>query len=374
MEKAKTVRDEMITTQNAETELILKTKRPNILLIILESFNNKIISELGGMPQVTPNLNRYCKEGICFTNFYSNGDRSDKGLVAIHSGFPAQAIASIIKFPYKTETLPFFTKDLKKHGYNCSYYYGGDINFAAMRSYINNAGYDKITTDTDFPKSTYGAKWGVHDEYVFEKYIQDIPNAKKPFLHTIFTLSSHEPFDVPFKSEFNGNTKEQRFLNAAKYTDSCLGVFIEKLRKLPEWDSTLVIITADHGSNHPNNTDYYECIRYKIPMVWLGGALKQNPLKITHTGAQSDIPVTLLKQLGIEPEKKFMYSKDLFNESSKSYAYYSFNNGFGLVTETAKIVFNNSSKTILFKEGNTDTLLYLGKCIQQVVYDEFLNR
>jgi phosphoglycerol transferase MdoB-like AlkP superfamily enzyme len=373
-ERVVAVRDSLVAKESI-TKKVLKTNRPNIILIILESFNDKMIEPLGGKPDVTPNINKYCSEGICFSQFYGNGDRSDKGLVSIHSGFPSQTIASIIKFPYKTEKLPFFTRDLKLAGYNCSYFYGGDIDFAAMRSFIQNAHYDKIVSDEDFPDSTYGAKWGVHDGFIFEKFYDDILASKTPFLRTVFTLSSHEPFDVPYRSSFYGSSEEEKFLNAGRYTDSCLGVFINKLKKTRLWDSTLVIITADHGSNHPKNSQYFECIRFRIPMIWIGGALNIKDSIVSRIGAQTDIPFTLLNQLDIVPKEKFPYGKNLLNNGKKSFAYYTFNNGFCFINDSGKVVFNNVSKEILYKEGTSiNNLLDIGKCIQQEVYSDFLKR
>lgn len=361
--------------EKGETKNILKTSKPNIIIIVLESFNNKMIEPLGGMAGVTPNMNKLFKEAVYFNNIYCNGDRSDKGLVAIHSGFPAQPIASIIKFPRKTESLPFITKDLKKKNYHCSYYYGGDIDFAAMRSYMQNAGYDELISDENFPKSTYGAKWGVHDEFIFKRLYDDISKAKSPFFKAIFSLSSHEPFDVPFHSKFKGTTEEQKFLNAAYYTDSCVGDFIQKLKKLPSWDSTLVVITADHGSAHPYNPEYYSCIRFKIPLLMLGGAVAIKDSAVNRIGSQSDISITLLNQLKIMPEKQFPYSKDLLDDSSNSFAHYTFNSGFGYVTEKFKIVYDNHSNKLIYKEGEvTEKDIETGRSYQEVVYDDFLKR
>jgi phosphoglycerol transferase MdoB-like AlkP superfamily enzyme len=364
-----------LVNRGGQTKKILRIKRPNIILIIIESFNDKMIAPLGGMPGVTPNMNRYCKEGICFSEFYGNGDRSDKGLVAILSGFPAQPISSIIKFPYKTESLPFLTKDLKNAGYHSTFYYGGDIDFAAMRSYMQNAGFDELISDKDFPSSTYGAKWGVHDEFVFKKLYDDLENAKEPFFKALFTLSSHEPFDVPMKSKFNGSSEEQKFLNSSYYTDSCLGQFIEKLRKSKLWDSSLVIITADHGATHPYNTKYYECIRFKIPMLWLGGALNVKDSVVHRIGAQSDLAVTLLNQLNIEPQIRFSYGKDLLDDSHQSFAYYSFHSGFGFINQDGKVVYDNNSASAIYKEGHSsEKNLRIGKSLQQIVYADFLKR
>ncbi len=372
--KAETVLENLYKVEG-KTKKVLNIERPNIILIIVESLTSKIIEPLGGLHNVAPNLNRYCQEGLTFSNLFANGNRSDKGLVAIFSGFPAQPIASIIKFPYKTETLPFFTKDLKRAGYYCSYYYGGDIDFAAMRSYMQNAGFDELICDKDFPASTYGAKWGVHDEYVFNRLFNDINKSTTPFFKAIFTISSHEPFDVPMKTVFKGNNDEQKFLNACYYTDSCIGNFIGQLKKSKYWKTSLVIITADHGAVHPGNTLYYDYLSFEIPMIWIGGAVNVHDSIVTRIGSQSDICNTVLSQLNIVPQKQFNYSKNLLDDSNTSFAFYTFNSGFGFVRDSCKIIYDNNSSSLLNNVGNCpQSIIDIGKSYQQVVYEEFLHR
>lgn len=104
---------------------ILSVKRPNIIFIIMESFTAKFVGCLGGEPGVTPSLDKIARDGLLFTNIYAAGDRSEKGQVAVLSGYPNQAITSIIKTPVKTEKLPAITKSLKSEGYHTSYTYGG---------------------------------------------------------------------------------------------------------------------------------------------------------------------------------------------------------------------------------------------------------
>ena len=85
---------------------LFKTERPNVIFVILESFSSRLMTTLGGEPDVAVQMDSLAKEGILFTNFYANSFRTDRGLVAILSGYPAQPTTSIMKYPRKTQNLP----------------------------------------------------------------------------------------------------------------------------------------------------------------------------------------------------------------------------------------------------------------------------
>ena len=144
---------------------VLNTKRPNILLIILESFGSKFVEPLGGLPDVTPNLNRLSKEGVFFTNCYANSFRTDRGTVSLLSGYLALPTVSVMKVPAKSRTLPAISEELLKAGYATDFLYGGDINFTNMKSYLLGKGYQKVTADTDFSLAEQNSNvWGVNDD------------------------------------------------------------------------------------------------------------------------------------------------------------------------------------------------------------------
>ena len=189
-----------------------------------------MIGPLGGMPNVTPNINKLSKEGILFSNIYASGDRSDKGIVATISGFPAQSTKSIIKYPLKSQKLPTFSGMLDSVGYHTAFYYGGDPDFASIRSYLFSSKFRTIVSQDDFPKAYRNSKWGVHDEYVFNRLLVDCDTAKGPFLKMFFTLTSHEPFEIPAKPKFIGDDEKTKFLSSVCYTDSCLGDFIRRAK------------------------------------------------------------------------------------------------------------------------------------------------
>ena len=194
---------------------ILQSPKPNIVLIILESFTAGVVGPLGGPDSVTPNLNQLCRQGILFDNFYSSGDRTDKGLISILSGYPAQPQTSIIKFPAKSQRLPQLNQYIKKLGYHTSFIYGGDIDFANFRSYLHTSGFDHITTLDDFDEDIYTSKWGVHDHYMFARAMQELDTTREQFFQVILTLSSHEPFDVPMEPFMKATTKNRFSLTRA---------------------------------------------------------------------------------------------------------------------------------------------------------------
>ncbi|MBX2945695.1 MAG: sulfatase-like hydrolase/transferase [Cyclobacteriaceae bacterium] len=350
---------------------VLTLAQPNILLIILESFTADVIEPLGGMPGVAPRLNELCREGILFDQLYANGDRTDKGLVSILSAFPAQPKGSIIKYPQKTQRLPYLSVKLEELGYKNSFVYGGDADFANYNSFLTAGRYRHITSVDDFDDDLYTTKWGVHDEYVFKQTLHEIDTTQStPFFKTVLTLSSHEPFDVPMEPVFEGADDEARFLNSCHYTDKWLGNFIANAKQKPWWKNTLIIITADHGHRFPGNKRYETKEKFRIPMLWIGGVVQKDT--VVHTmGNQSDIANTLLAQLG-KPSPDFIFSKNLLGSPVKDFAVYIFNDGYGYLDHERYIIFDNPGKQYIRKEGIAqEEELFFAKAYLQKLYSEY---
>jgi len=358
--------------QTGDPEYVLKTPRPNIVVIVLESFTAQALECCGGEKGITPNFNKLAEEGVLFTHFYANGDRSDKGLVCIFSGYPAQPCSSIVKYPGKMRHLPMLFTDFKNLGYRTGFYYGGDLNFANLRSYFMNAGTDNIVTKKDFPRKYDNSKWGVADRYVFSRFAEDLDKEQEPFFYALFTLSSHEPFEVPQSDFFKGSSKKQKFRSSLYYTDRCLGEFIQKAKKSRWWDNTLIVLTADHGVPYLGNLANHDPGKYKIPMLWIGGALAKKGMKIDKIASQTDLPTTLLAQTG-QGTDAYKFGKDIFADKSASFAFYVFNNGFGFISDTGKIALDNNSRTCLMgdegsEEGNN------GKAYLQQLFEDYRNK
>lgn len=348
----------------APQQWILTTARPNILFVVMESFSSKLMASLGGERNVAVNLDRLSAEGLLFQHFYATSFRTDRGLVSILSGFPSQPTTSIMKMPKVSQSLPSIAASLRKVGYTADYYYGGDADFTNMRSYLKGTGFEKIVCDEDFPVSDRLSKWGAPDHLLFEKVLSNLRQNKrqKPWFKVVQTSSSHEPFDVPY------HRLNDKVLNAFAYTDSCVGHFVDELKKLPLWKNTLIILVPDHLGCYPQDIDNLSVERYQIPLIFLGGALKE-PGTVDIHGSQTDIAATLLGQMGIA-HHEFTYSKDMFNPSSPHFAFFTFPDAFGLVDEDNQVVFNNESKKVVLDQGKRPGKnLKRGKAYLQKIYD-----
>lgn len=329
---------------------VLNTPKPNIIIILLESFGAKLVEPLGGLPDVTPNLNKLCSEGLLFKKTVASGDRSDKGIIGVLAGFPAQPTQSVIKYPTKSRKLATISGVLHDHGYNNTFYYGGDPDFANIRSFLFQAKFHRLVTQDDFPRNYRNSKWGVHDEHVFNYLLNDLDTAKVPFFKMFFTLSSHEPFEIPAERKFKGNNEIAQYLSSVYYTDSCLGDFISRARTKEWYKNTLIILIADHGHRQPGNHPNYEPLKYGIPMVWLGGALAQKPMVIDRTCSQIDLAATLLSQLNL-PHTQFPLSKNILSYEFTPFALFAFNEGFGFLNQTDTIVYDLVGRNYIRQAG-----------------------
>jgi phosphoglycerol transferase MdoB-like AlkP superfamily enzyme len=360
-----------ITEGSGVVTKVISTDKPNILLIVLESFTAKIIEPLGGVPGVTPNLNQLVHEGILFDNFYASGDRTDKGIVAILSAYPAQPRSSIIKFPNKTQSLPFLSRSLQTQGYHTSLVYGGDIGFANMESYLTESGFSHVTEDDDFPSELDNSKWGVHDHFVFNRLLEECDTATSPFFKVMLSLSSHEPFDVPLDPPYlRGPDEKNLFLNACHYTDKSLGEFIAEAKTKDWWKNTWIIITADHGHRYPDAEELADKGRFRIPMLWLGGAIMKSDTVIHTWAGQTDIANTVLSQVAA-PSKEFRFSKDLMDRGVTPYAMFIFHNGYGFVDGANENIYDFDLGNYVMKTGNAENV---GKGYMQVLFNDYNSR
>jgi phosphoglycerol transferase MdoB-like AlkP superfamily enzyme len=368
-----TVLVDSLTVKRGAPEKVLNSERPNVLIIVLESFSGYLIGPLGGDSLVTPNFNRYVKEGILFSEFYASGTRTDKAMPAILGGYPAQPAQSIIKEPKKSQSLPSLIRILIEEGYRSAFWYGGEINFANFNSFVIGSGFNSIITKDNFPPADYNSKWGVHDHILFKTLQDSMKIVREPFVNVVLTLSSHEPFDIPMDPVFNGNDNMTRYKNSVYYADKSLGSFLDWAKTTEWWENTLVVMVADHCCRVSEDMPIFTPIVFKIPMVWIGGALSKKGTIIEKLGGQVDIPVTLLNQLGIS--RSFPFGKDLLSPVSKSFAFYTYNEGFGFITDSSQVAYDQKVKDTVLKEGkDPDSALRNGKAYLQVLFNDYLKR
>ena len=370
------------TTESVQTDTLLNTTRPNIVIILLESAGEQFADAM-------PRLQLLKQEGINFSRCYANSWRTDRGTLCTLSGYPSFPSVSVMKMPEKSRLLPSIARTLKGQGYSTTYLYGGDINFTNMRSYLIATGWERLISMDDYSRSEQSsAQWGVRDDITFntlykeiasyesyesyesyktyeshethESYEPHIFSAGPPFLFGYSTLSSHEPWDVPV------HKKSDEVQNAFAYVDDCLCDFVERLKQTPAWQDLLIVITADHGINNGRIDQTTPLQKNHIPMLWIGGAVRE-PRTVDVLCNQSDMAATLLGQLHL-PHDDFAFSRDVL---SQTYAYptavHNYYNAQWLIDSTGHALYDFDAQRFIVSE-TTDAarLLSISKAILQL--------
>lgn len=363
---------------SGDVQKILTTERPNIVIVLLESWTADVVGALGGDPGVTPGFDRLATEGLLFTNAHSTGFRTEQGLCALVSGFPSQPRTTIIRQYGKFDRLPSMMDVLDSVGYRSAYYYAGDVSFANTRAYLEAMGFDHVHDENSFGIERR-TRWGAYDEELFGFHLRDARNAREPFLHMIMTSTSHEPFDVPVDEGFPGASDPQKYRNSIHYTDRTLAAFIDSCKTQAWYDRTLFIIVADHGHFLPHYRGNHSQERHRIPLLFTGGALEPGMRGTTNAtyGGHVDLVSTLLHQLDLDA-RKFEWSKDLFAEDVPHFAFWTFDDGFGIADEIQTQVMDNVSGIILQRKDSLSEpdhdreQLSNGKALEQVLLDQYI--
>ncbi|RYY99657.1 MAG: alkaline phosphatase family protein [Chitinophagaceae bacterium] len=367
--EAKRIADSL-PVQGAQVLSPIKTHKPNVILVIWESGTAKVVDQVFEGVTVTPGLNQLKTEGIWFANAFASGDRTDKGLPAVLSAYPALPQSSIIRLPNKARRLATLPGLYKQEGYRTAFYYGGEPEFANIKSYLLGAGFDPLVQKSDFAAKDQNSKWGAHDGVVADRILSDLARARAPQFTTWLTLSSHEPFETPVPPRIRGADDTHQFLNSLHYTDSILYRFVRRCQALPGWENTLLVIVADHGHALPETGNRLD--NFRIPVLILGGGIR--PQVLTRTVSQLDLAPALSPRLADAGLRRdFPFGHHLW--APPGWAFFSFNNGFGFVQDSSWVLFDNVGRQpIATGGGNSAPLIRAGQALQQQAYQDYLDK
>ena len=357
----------------ARAPRFLKSRPRKIIILFWEGFTAKIVEPMGGLKGITPHFTSLATEGILFDRIYASGPRTTNGLVAVLAGFPSHPTNNPLQSLDMSAALPRLSVSMARTGYRTGFYYGAPLAFDNRNGFLFDGHYDEIVEKKDFDRSAWQSPWGVHDPQVLDRLFHAVDSATTPIWAVTLTLSSHEPYDVPGPPRVRGIDADHRFLNAQAFTDEAVFRFVRRAQQTPWWDSTLMVIVADHGSPRPyiGSPLASSPQQYRIPMLWLGGALAVRDTVVHRIGSQSDITSTLLTQLGIGHDQ-YRWSRDFLAPGAPEFAYYSFRNGFGYVDRSGSYVFDNVARAMIDETGKpTPASLRAGRAFQQGVMQAY---
>lgn len=358
--------DGLYRTDDTGTDTLLNTERPNVLFLVMESFGGDLVDAVSGRKDVTPRLDSLIKEGVYFSNCYAGSFRTDRGMVCIMNGHPGLPATSIMKLTVKSTRFPSIPGKLAEQGYSTSFLYGGDINFTNMQSWLYSNGFTEIISESDFTAQQRKTNvWGVNDDITFSRLFEELKNRKdSPWFSAFLSLSSHEPFEVPY------HRLEDKVCNAFAYSDSCLGAFVDSLRSSSLWENLLLVVTPDHGFRYPKQGLAFDPHVHHIPVLWLGGAVKE-PKVIDRYTSQCDMAATLLAQMEID-HSDFLFSRNVLSDSyTYPFSFYTFSNGFCFLDSTGVTLYDDDSGRCLINDlEGADRRLNRGQSILQTLYDD----
>ena len=322
-------------------DTLLRQTRPNIITIQLEGCGASMIETLGGHKGVTPELCRWMERGVNFTNAWATSFRTDRGTVSFVSGYVSYPTLSLMQDDDCLLRLPSLARSLRSVGYDAEYLYGGDQTVMNKEKYLLAMGFDPVLgiESIDVPRHERDS-WGANDSISLNRLmgIALSKNPESPWYIGYQTISSHEPWQVPYQR------LDDEVYNAFAYTDHCLGQFLDSLSLTPVWDNLLIVVFADHGVTY--GLDMSDPEFFHMPLLLLGGAVRE-PRTIPVLVSQGDIAATLLAQMGI-PHDDFPWSRNVL---SRNYRY--------------PCVYCTYPGGIMFKDatGSTFTDLYTGQVL-----------
>lgn len=347
-------------TESVDSDTLLNTQRPNIILIVWEGCGAAVTGCLGAEEGATPNLDKLAAEGVFFSNCQANSFRTDRGLVSIMSGWLGFPTASLMRIPGKSGRLPGIARTLLKEGYTTDFWYGGDISFTSMGAFMLQNGFQKTYSDVDFPSADRLTDWGIPDGTLLDRLASDIEqrNSSTLYFTCALTLSSHEPWEVPF------HRLDNKVLNSFAYTDHCIGRFVERIKKTEQWDNTLIIIVPDHGILSPTSNETTCRTMSHIPLLMTGGAVR-GPKRIDSMMNQSDLAATLLGQLNI-PHNDFIFSRDVMSKTYTHHtAIYASKSEVAYFDDSGNSVYDFIGDKLLNSDGDNDSVssaIRVNKC------------
>ena len=358
---------------------VLNTDHPNIVIILLESWSADLIESLGGEAGITPCFKELEKEGLLFTQVYAAGHRSQEGISSIISGFPPVPVVTITDNFEKYGKLASLAEVLKDRQYRTSFHFGGDLTYGNLRAYLMAMGFEHLVDEDAYPANTPHGKLSIYDEITFNHHLTELNKEKETFFSVNFTASTHSPYDVPQRTEsLAWDVEELPYLHSAQYTDYCLGQYFAQAKQEAWYENTLFILVADHSHRTYRQWNYYDAGYQHIPMLWLGGALKEEfrGTTVDQLCSYLDLPLTLARQLDV-PDTRFEWSKDILNPYSPQFAVYQTNYGIGWITPDGAFGYDATSGAFYQDTFTNDSLrernIQNAKAFLQVLYQMYLD-
>jgi len=339
------------------------TKPLNVVLVVMESFTGRLTGCLGGVPALSPELDRLATEGLLFERCYATGERTIQGLEAAVCSFPPLPGAGVVKRQQARQNFATLASVLKGRGYATRFFYGGQAIFDHMLAFFIGNGFDQFIEEKDFANPVYKSPWGVSDEDLFMRADQEFRRLHaegNPFFATILTVSLHSPWQYPAGriAPLAADTQvppgfELAELNNFLYADYCIGKFISDARGSAYFDNTLFVFVGDHGV-HLRGSELIPVDEYRVPAVFFAPAHIE-ARRISGVTSQIDLPPTIMSIVGGEYRSSFLGRDVLDGRQQEPFAIVIYNKKrYGIVAEKELVVLSENGERLAYGRNHQE--------------------
>jgi phosphoglycerol transferase MdoB-like AlkP superfamily enzyme len=281
-----------------------KTK-PNVVILILESYGREYISsfnkefDIPGYEGYSPFVDSLAQHSLIFTNAFANGYKSIHGMSSVIAGVPSFKDA-FTSSPYPKQKIESLVSVLKGEGYDTSFFHGAPNGSMGFLGFGNILGYDHYYGKTEYNNDAdFDGVWGIWDEPFLQYFNKTITKKQQPFMATLFTVSSHEPYIVPAQYEGKFPKGKTPIHQCIGYTDHALKQFFNAAKKEKWYQNTIFVMVADHG-NLMYYPEYYKDQNFHtVPILFFSPNKKY--VGVNNDWAQQiDIYPTILDMMGYD--------------------------------------------------------------------------
>jgi phosphoglycerol transferase MdoB-like AlkP superfamily enzyme len=306
-------------------------KKENVVIIILESFGSEYWGKGNNYKGYTPFLDSLAGKSVFIKNNFANGKTSMDAVPAILAGIPALMDEAYITSVYQTNKIYGLGSVLKKHGYNTSFFHGGKNGTMGFDVFVKNAGFDRYYGVNEYPdEKDFDGHWGIADEPFLQFFCKELSTYHQPFLSSVFTISSHQPYTIPKKYKGKFPKGKLEIHETIGYTDYALREFFDSAKKEGWYNNTLFIITADHTQMH-HEKEYFNIIGdFNVPLLLFHPGVALPPVDSAKISQHADIMPTVLDYLHIKEDHQLLFGHSVFDRSPGTAINYS-NNSYRLI-------------------------------------------
>ena len=334
----------------------------NVVVIILESFAKEYTGIGHDDEGYTPFLNSLAKKSLSYELGFSNGLRSIEAMPSILCGIPTLVDESIVTSQYQANDIHCMPQVLKDKGFYTSFYHGAENGTMFFDSFSKRVGIKDYFGLNEYtgPQADFDGVWGIYDRPYLNYVANKLSEQSQPFFSTIFTLSSHHPYNIPDSEKPNFPTGDLKIHQSVAYTDDALKEFFNKISTQAWFNETLFVITADHTQKSSRASYQNFFGSYRVPILFYSPKYDLKKWSHSPVAQHVDIYPTVLDLLDAPQGQSSMFGRSIYTEPLNHYVVNKDGSSFWLFNGKEVIKYNpvnDNRLSYIYRNGKLESII-----------------